>query len=1677
MKVRKIAEGFVSGMGKANIVGEMLNAKVFGLMQVFHIEKVTGYLDPYYVDGWTYNPADHNWYFFAAGEWLKQADPESSQAYDLVRKFRLEHNERERLYPTKEATEQHRVIYKKALEHQPRRDPLALDLDGDGIETLPITSSVKFDFEGKGVRTATGWVGPDDGFLVLDRNGDGKIGSGSELFGIDTVKKNGTFAKDGFDALKDLDSNGDNFFNVLDESFDNAFVWSDKNSDGISQSSELMSLVELGIVSVNLTARKTSLDSNGNIISAIGEFATVDGELLESSANFSMVVNLDLVKDGYRSEFAEALPVLEEVSALPNFAGSGHVRSLHEAASVSVAVRELLVEISEESTRSGQKALVDSLLAEWAATSVSPTKDVYEKIKASLPLGLELFIDWEGRDELLTFFERIAVLEAFNGEDLINFKVEGSTGSTLTLQMYVGANLSEAVFSVEDNKIFLELDRFSFDSGQVELIEQAYGKLSESVFNSVSIQTRMVEYIYEVDVSISNGEVVASFGSVVDKLRLLYEDSVDAAIETLSELFIFLPAGGQAWLSLANEWGVGTRGTELADYASVVTELYWAGAGDDLISTANTSGSVIDGGDGNDNITGSIGNDFLHGGAGNDTLTGGEGNDTYLFLRGGGKDTIHQRDNYGREIVLFGNDISFQDVDISKAGNALLVKIKGTEDELVIHGYFKSGNLGGSVSLVFFDHSLSEETVRNIVLAPSEGKTIIEGFDTEDEISGGEQGENIYGLDGDDSLFGGAGDDLLFGGEGDDILDGGMGNDELQGGGGSDVYIFGRGSGKDVIVGYSDPGDIDVVRLAVGVNRDHVSFSRDFGSIYIKINGSEDQLTIGSAYDWGGELTPSVDEIVFGNGEHLSIKDVTLQLSQGGSSDDVLYGDLAENVLDGGEGNNRVYGGYGNDTLKGGGGVDYLYGEYGDDILVGGRNLDYLYGGEGSDLYLYSRGDGGSQIDNSDLDPVSIDAVKFTDISSSEAYFYRSSNDLVIAVKDDWAGSVRVLDHFLSGASYKEIDYIEFSDQVRVDKKRISELVLIGSEASDQMDGSDQGEYLRGNGGADTINAGAGDDTIDGGDGDDLIQSGDGDDTLIGGAGNDNLWGGQGTDTFVLQINGGHDSIGSAEPLDHGPDWIYIDKDIDKSQVLVSLQLGLTISIADTGNAITLLGNFDSADALGAKIFGLKFNDGTVWSPAALMAKANLASQYGDYLFGTELDDEIHGLSGDDKIYGRSGNDALYGDEGSDALYGGEGDDILVGGSGDDSYYDALGSNLYEIGAGNDVVYENSKDTRLLIKEGEYDDLRYARAGNDLVISRSEESRLTLKNYFQYFEDASYYSLTIITSAGELVLGLSDVQVLVNVHRGGAGNDRIEMGAENNTVYGGEGDDVILGGAGDDILIGESGKDYLAGGFGNDLLVGGIGDDGFSGDEGQNIIQYSLGDGNDVLYAGAGRDTIQFLSGIVLESVDFYRYQDDLVITVDGSAGSISLPEYFNNIGNHSFGGVGFADGGTISSAEINGLVKAADPWFKYPEENTFLGTSDNEMIFGTQFNDFLFGRGGQDSIYGGMGDDTYYFISGELMISESGGVDSLIMPEKSGMTMMPSRFQNDLVLGFSDSVNDKIIISNFFSGPSNLVESLVLRDGFANSEVILGYFGAGSTPPIEPAPQPYPDPDFPPVV
>ena len=125
----------------------------------------------------------------------------------------------------------------------PPRDPLVLDLDGDGVETIGTDAGIVFDHDGDGLKHGTGWANADDGLLVYDKNGNGIIDDGSELFGDNHRANEGTVSEkgfvDGFHALRHYDSLSyqasfnDNVIDQNDAIFADLQIWRDINQDGI----------------------------------------------------------------------------------------------------------------------------------------------------------------------------------------------------------------------------------------------------------------------------------------------------------------------------------------------------------------------------------------------------------------------------------------------------------------------------------------------------------------------------------------------------------------------------------------------------------------------------------------------------------------------------------------------------------------------------------------------------------------------------------------------------------------------------------------------------------------------------------------------------------------------------------------------------------------------------------------------------------------------------------------------------------------------------------------------------------------------------------------------------------------------------------------------------------------------------------------------------------------------------------------------------------------------------------------------------------------------------------------------------------------------------------------------------------------------------------------------------
>ena len=131
--------------------------------------------------------------------------------------------------------------------------PIVFDLEGDGLELTGVDHSMVVSRLSSGELARTSWVGPTDGILAVDRNGDGQINQLSEISFVQD--KEG--AKTDLEGLQGWDTNGDGKLNALDEGWGQLKIWVDRNQNGRSTESELRTLEEVGITEINLTGKAT----------------------------------------------------------------------------------------------------------------------------------------------------------------------------------------------------------------------------------------------------------------------------------------------------------------------------------------------------------------------------------------------------------------------------------------------------------------------------------------------------------------------------------------------------------------------------------------------------------------------------------------------------------------------------------------------------------------------------------------------------------------------------------------------------------------------------------------------------------------------------------------------------------------------------------------------------------------------------------------------------------------------------------------------------------------------------------------------------------------------------------------------------------------------------------------------------------------------------------------------------------------------------------------------------------------------------------------------------------------------------------------------------------------------------------------------------------------------------
>jgi hypothetical protein len=149
--------------------------------------------------------------------------------------------------------------------------PVIIDVNGDGIALTGAADGVDFDLNGNGTKERLGWTvgNSDDAWLALDRNENGNIDNGSELFGNFSAQPDGP-NKNGFLALAEFDKaanggNGDGVINSADSVFERLRLWQDSNHNGLVDSGELHTLASQNIRELEFDCKESKrTDQFGN---------------------------------------------------------------------------------------------------------------------------------------------------------------------------------------------------------------------------------------------------------------------------------------------------------------------------------------------------------------------------------------------------------------------------------------------------------------------------------------------------------------------------------------------------------------------------------------------------------------------------------------------------------------------------------------------------------------------------------------------------------------------------------------------------------------------------------------------------------------------------------------------------------------------------------------------------------------------------------------------------------------------------------------------------------------------------------------------------------------------------------------------------------------------------------------------------------------------------------------------------------------------------------------------------------------------------------------------------------------------------------------------------------------------------------------------------------------------
>ncbi|MBE9061112.1 calcium-binding protein [cf. Phormidesmis sp. LEGE 11477] len=1556
------------------------------------------------------------------------------------------------------------------------RNLAVVDLRDDGLQLISAQDSFAMsDQDDDGSLEQTGWVSPLDGFLVLDRNSDGQIAELDEFISL-TAQSDVTH-------INALNTNGDDFLNYQDTTFDQLRVWTDNNGNNRVELGELAALHRYGIADISLISQSKNYELAGNQVTASAYFTQLGYRYRNRSQIFDVAFAYN--PDGVK---------LEELgNGLNQF-------TFENKPNIIIA----------DSTANDLNLEIDPALT-YSVTG-GDGNDTLRVLPGSTAGAI--LNGGDGNDTLIGG-DGFDILNGAGGKDVIK---GGGGDDTITVDQ------DDFLFALDGGDGFDivtidERDRFHLklsDRSNIESIigNRAADKITYSGSNSVLIsggtgndnltggdgddQIEGGEGDDELAGSGGNDLLLGSIGE--DRLYggddddQLYgqegddyleggqgNDYLDGSIGN----DILAGGNGQNTYIFGRDYGVDTidvdynnTGIETVSFRAGITleditfwrksdsvyerdNLYiaikdthdrliikdqFAGsrygvdqfifADGTTLEIADVKAQLLESTDGDDNLFGYDREaNVLDGGAGNDKLDSDSGENVYVFGRGYDIDTITTSYNSNDETVRFNLDVAPADIIFTrKSGglsfiNNLQISIKDTLDQLIIEDQF-SNDAYSIDQFVFADGTIWTEQDVEVQLLQS--------------------------TDGDDALVGYTASD--------DVLQGDAGNDTLDGNSGQNTYIFGRGDGVDTILSNYNTG-VDTLKFKEDISPEDVLFRREHrntslsrNKLYFEIEDTSDQIIVESQFFSGDNY--GIDKVVFADGTTWTRAYIESQLLQSTAGDDILTAyhvreNSPENLLDGGAGND----------------------------ILNGRN--------GQNIYRFGRGDGVDRITSNYNTRVDILQLK-DDISPTDISFARvpGQNELYIAINN--TADRIIIENQFYGNGYG-IDQIEFSNGITITRNDIDTMSLPESIP-----------------------------------GDDILIGNEEENTLSDASGNDLLQGGAGDDVYIFNRGHGQDTIEEGfRSLNSYYDIVKFGSGLTpETMEIVREGDDLVFIVSNTTDRLTIKDQFDASHDV-YSIEEFQFDGGkTVWTKEDI-------KQYLLAANSTDGNDFIAGYStgiNSETLDGGSGNDLLEGGAGDDTYIfkKGYGQDIISDGyvglnsfddtvsfgtgltpdtmnifrQGDHLIFDANDTRdrltvenqfdqVYDIYAIEEFSFNNGalvwtkedikqhlldltsteKDDQLLgYSTGINNETLDAKGGNDLLEGGAgDDTYIFERGYGQDIILEDYYALnsyfdTVIFGEGLTLETMNvfrqDNDLVFNVE---GSDDRLTIKNQFDYVYEiisieefqfdngsavftkDEIKSYILSQSstsGDDHIVGYSegtNNETIDGGLGNDVLEGGTGDDTyiFKQGYGQDIIR-------ETYYAlNSYYDTVQFGAGLTPETMEIVRKGNDLVFKVNGSSDRLTIENQFDRVGE-------------VDSVEEFQFDNSAIVWTKEDIKRYLLevnSTEGDDHLVGyswTGHDDTLDGGAGYDLLEGGFGDDTYIFKAGygkDTIQEASYGSNSYYDTVKLGVGLTPETLEilrqgDDLVLKLKGEEDELTIKRQFGAGEYYAIEEFQFDDG-----------------------------------